>query len=295
MQRPLTNKWGSFNDLTDLDSVEDQAFWYQQRRSIGSACPATANSSATCSGSSSSSSPHRSQRSVQEKIPRGSPQTPTRNSHHQQKQKAQQKQQQQPQEGAKSHKPLQRKLASHVASGSQDLQYENRHRPLSRLSQLQHEGSTSASAIGRYSLSPPRLFPPAELPPVGRLRRVFTAHTRRRKKHSNGFQLTNLMKEPLRVVHSVPLCFPEGGNSSLLLEEEEDKEEQEEEEEDEDEEQQEEEEEKDKEEQEKKKKKKKMMIKRKRRRRGRKIKMIRRRRRRRKIKRNRRRRRKRRR
>ena len=81
------------------------------------------------------------------------------------------------------------------------------HRPLSRLSQLQKENSSN-SAVGRYSLSPPRLVPPGELPPAGRLRRVFTAHTRRRKK--NTFQLTTLMKEPLRVVHSVPLSFPEG-------------------------------------------------------------------------------------
>ena len=95
---------------------------------------------------------------------------------------------------------------------------QNRHRPLTRLNQLQREGDGSgvpeggclSSAVGRYSLSPPRLFPPAELPPAGRLRRVFTTHTRRRKKHSHGFQLSSLMKEPLRVVHSVPLCFPEG-------------------------------------------------------------------------------------
>uniref|UniRef100_T1JMG0 Uncharacterized protein n=1 Tax=Strigamia maritima TaxID=126957 RepID=T1JMG0_STRMM len=39
----------------------------------------------------------------------------------------------------------------------------------------------------------------------GKLRRVFTAHVRRRKKH--GQFLRTMMKEPLRVVHSVPLNF----------------------------------------------------------------------------------------
>ena len=56
-----------------------------------------------------------------------------------------------------------------------------------------------------------RLLSPHELPPIGRLRRVFTTHTRRRKKKSyGGFQMINLMKEPLRVVHSVPLTIPHG-------------------------------------------------------------------------------------
>ncbi|KAK7075403.1 hypothetical protein SK128_022833, partial [Halocaridina rubra] len=167
MQQPLSTKWGSFNDLTALDKVEDEPLWCQDLKKN----PIKPNTN----GSPSSSSPFT--------IRRGSIQSP------------------------KPHKPLSRTGFQQQQPG---VQYENRHRPLSRLSQLQHECSTSASAVGRYSLSPPRLFPPAELPPVGRLRRVFTAHARRRKKHTHGFQLTNLMKEPLRVVHSVPLCFPEG-------------------------------------------------------------------------------------
>ena len=57
-----------------------------------------------------------------------------------------------------------------------------------------------------------RLFPAAEMPSTGKMRRVFTTHVRRRKKKKPGisFHLSNLMKEPLRVVHSVPLSFPPG-------------------------------------------------------------------------------------
>lgn len=55
--------------------------------------------------------------------------------------------------------------------------------------------------------------------PVGKLRRVFTTHARRRSQRRNkkdetgtaavpGFNLSRMMKEPLRVVHSVPLSFP---------------------------------------------------------------------------------------
>lgn len=43
----------------------------------------------------------------------------------------------------------------------------------------------------------------------GKLRRVFTTHVRRRsqKKNLNAFNLSRLMKEPLRVIHSVPLNY----------------------------------------------------------------------------------------
>ena len=58
-----------------------------------------------------------------------------------------------------------------------------------------------------------------EAVPVGKLRRVFTTHARRRSQRRNkkdetgaapppGFNLSRMMKEPLRVVHSVPLSFP---------------------------------------------------------------------------------------
>ncbi|XKL68272.1 hypothetical protein PGB90_003763 [Kerria lacca] len=42
-----------------------------------------------------------------------------------------------------------------------------------------------------------------------KLRRVFTAHVRRKsqKKNLNAFSLSILMKEPLRVIHSVPLNY----------------------------------------------------------------------------------------
>jgi hypothetical protein len=46
----------------------------------------------------------------------------------------------------------------------------------------------------------------------GKLRRVFTTHARRRSTRKKelvpGFNLSHMMKEPLRVVHSVPLSFP---------------------------------------------------------------------------------------
>ena len=48
----------------------------------------------------------------------------------------------------------------------------------------------------------------------GKLRRVFTTHARRRSTRKKdlvpGFNLSHMMKEPLRVVHSVPLSFPNG-------------------------------------------------------------------------------------
>lgn len=56
-----------------------------------------------------------------------------------------------------------------------------------------------------------RLVPPGELPSSGPLRRVFSSHARRRKKSKGiSFQLSHFLKEPLRVVHSVPLSFPPG-------------------------------------------------------------------------------------
>lgn len=77
------------------------------------------------------------------------------------------------------------------------------------------ECSTLSSTATAATISAPstRLFPTTELPPVGRMRRVFTSHVRRRRKKKPSaisFHLTNLMKEPLRVVHSVPLSFPPG-------------------------------------------------------------------------------------
>ncbi|KAE8749239.1 hypothetical protein FOCC_FOCC004146 [Frankliniella occidentalis] len=63
--------------------------------------------------------------------------------------------------------------------------------------------------------------------PVGKLRRVFTTHARRRSQRRAkkddpggqaavvpGFNLSRMMKEPLRVVHSVPLSFPNGSSSA---------------------------------------------------------------------------------
>uniref|UniRef100_A0A131YVR2 Gtpase activating rap/ran gap domain like protein 3 n=1 Tax=Rhipicephalus appendiculatus TaxID=34631 RepID=A0A131YVR2_RHIAP len=45
-----------------------------------------------------------------------------------------------------------------------------------------------------------------------RLRRVFTAHVRRQSKkpRHGGFSLNNMLKEPLRLVNSVPLNFDFG-------------------------------------------------------------------------------------
>ncbi|KAL3182197.1 hypothetical protein MRX96_007404, partial [Rhipicephalus microplus] len=45
-----------------------------------------------------------------------------------------------------------------------------------------------------------------------RLRRVFTAHVRRhsKKPRHGGFSLNNMLKEPLRLVNSVPLNFDFG-------------------------------------------------------------------------------------
>lgn len=70
------------------------------------------------------------------------------------------------------------------------------------------QDKTNSYLISNY---PSRLFPPGELPSAGPLRRVFSTHTRRRKKSKGlSFQLTQFMKEPLRVVHSVPLSIPTG-------------------------------------------------------------------------------------
>lgn len=49
----------------------------------------------------------------------------------------------------------------------------------------------------------------------GKLRRVFTTHARRRSRTKkdagvSGFNLSRMMKEPLRVVHSVPLSYSNG-------------------------------------------------------------------------------------
>ena len=53
-----------------------------------------------------------------------------------------------------------------------------------------------------------------QAPREGKLRRVFTTHARRRSTRKKeivpGFNLSHMMKEPLRVVHSVPLSFPNG-------------------------------------------------------------------------------------
>jgi hypothetical protein len=53
-----------------------------------------------------------------------------------------------------------------------------------------------------------------QTPREGKLRRVFTTHARRRSTRKKelvpGFNLSHMMKEPLRVVHSVPLSFPNG-------------------------------------------------------------------------------------
>ncbi|XP_075734905.1 GTPase-activating Rap/Ran-GAP domain-like protein 3 isoform X4 [Rhipicephalus microplus] len=52
-----------------------------------------------------------------------------------------------------------------------------------------------------------------------RLRRVFTAHVRRhsKKPRHGGFSLNNMLKEPLRLVNSVPLNFDFGSSSSTDL------------------------------------------------------------------------------
>ncbi|XP_050051921.1 GTPase-activating Rap/Ran-GAP domain-like protein 3 isoform X1 [Dermacentor andersoni] len=52
-----------------------------------------------------------------------------------------------------------------------------------------------------------------------RLRRVFTAHVRRQSKkpRHGGFSLNNMLKEPLRLVNSVPLNFDFGSSSSTDL------------------------------------------------------------------------------
>ncbi|XP_033611418.1 GTPase-activating Rap/Ran-GAP domain-like protein 3 isoform X1 [Cryptotermes secundus] len=55
----------------------------------------------------------------------------------------------------------------------------------------------------------------------GKLRRVFTTHARRRSTRKKelvpGFNLSHMMKEPLRVVHSVPLSFPNGSSTNDLI------------------------------------------------------------------------------
>ncbi|XP_063235164.1 GTPase-activating Rap/Ran-GAP domain-like protein 3 isoform X1 [Bacillus rossius redtenbacheri] len=60
-----------------------------------------------------------------------------------------------------------------------------------------------------------------ETPPEGKLRRVFTTHARRRSLRKKelviGFNLSHMMKEPLRVVHSVPLSFPHGSSTNDLI------------------------------------------------------------------------------
>lgn len=198
MQRHVRTSWGSYNDLRDLTcSSDDHCCHHDHHRGGaggGGGGGGGGGRSGQQVGAAAASPPPRAQKKRPEtesqRRGQGAPDGKQQDSRQAKgKQMEQKKQQQEP---------------------------ENRHRPLTRLSQLQKEGNglaggtSSSSAVGRYSLSPPRLFPPAELPPVGRLRRVFTTHTRRRKKHAPGFQLTNLMKEPLRVVHSVPLCFPEG-------------------------------------------------------------------------------------
>ena len=64
------------------------------------------------------------------------------------------------------------------------------------------------SSASHTSLSATRLFPMTDLPPPGRMRRVFTTHVRRRrtkKPPSICVHLTDLLKEPIRIVHSMPL------------------------------------------------------------------------------------------
>ncbi|XP_077538336.1 uncharacterized protein LOC144150842 isoform X2 [Haemaphysalis longicornis] len=52
----------------------------------------------------------------------------------------------------------------------------------------------------------------ADGPKESRLRRVFTAHVRRQSKkpRHGGFSLNSMLKEPLRLVNSVPLNFDFG-------------------------------------------------------------------------------------
>ncbi|KAK7863100.1 hypothetical protein R5R35_001025 [Gryllus longicercus] len=61
----------------------------------------------------------------------------------------------------------------------------------------------------------------AERTQVSKLRRVFTTHARRRSTRKKelvpGFNLSHMMKEPLRVVHSVPLSFPHGSSTNDLI------------------------------------------------------------------------------
>ncbi|XP_069702439.1 GTPase-activating Rap/Ran-GAP domain-like protein 3 isoform X2 [Periplaneta americana] len=60
-----------------------------------------------------------------------------------------------------------------------------------------------------------------QTPREGKLRRVFTTHARRRSTRKKelvpGFNLSHMMKEPLRVVHSVPLSFPHGSSTNDLI------------------------------------------------------------------------------
>ncbi|XP_054270708.1 GTPase-activating Rap/Ran-GAP domain-like protein 3 isoform X2 [Macrosteles quadrilineatus] len=61
-----------------------------------------------------------------------------------------------------------------------------------------------------------------EVPREGKLRRVFTTHARRRSRTKKdagvaNFNLSRMMKEPLRVVHSVPLSYSNGSTSSDLI------------------------------------------------------------------------------
>lgn len=71
----------------------------------------------------------------------------------------------------------------------------------------------SGSSLDLASLAETGEPPPRE----GKLRRVFTTHVRRRSKKNSaatgnvaGFNLSRMMKEPLRVVHSVPLSYSNG-------------------------------------------------------------------------------------
>ncbi|XP_072152300.1 GTPase-activating Rap/Ran-GAP domain-like protein 3 isoform X2 [Bemisia tabaci] len=64
-----------------------------------------------------------------------------------------------------------------------------------------------------------------QLPREGKLRRVFTTHARRRSSRGSkkeappgsAFNLSRMMKEPLRVVHSVPLSYSNGSSSNDLI------------------------------------------------------------------------------
>lgn len=188
MPRQVTHKWGSFTDLRDLE----------QETLCCCCCQKPSTTTAATSTSSAPPTPP----------PPPPPATPPPYTLS-------------PHKHAMAHEHRRMSEPRQVQQGGlqRNSGQPNRHRPLTRLTQLQREGegggsgsdgSSMNSTMARYSLSPPRLFLPADLPPAGRLRRVFTTHTRRRKKHGHGFQLSSLMKEPLRVVHSVPLCFPEG-------------------------------------------------------------------------------------